>query len=66
MIDLEELGIDKKEYNKIVEKFPFVKELEDKINVYNSIIDGEYNDYDYEIEEIFKKIYIFIKERRKI
>ncbi len=60
-IGFEELGIDKKEYEKVIKKFPVIKDLRKKLNEYNGFLDAEFNSDDYELGEIFKKIFDLIK-----
>ena len=60
-MNLEDLNIDIAKYNKMIERFPIIKKLEDFINKHNQCIYGEYNEYTDEGEEIFKEIYELIK-----
>lgn len=60
--EFENLGINKEEYKEVIKKFPILKDLKKKLDEYNDFLDAEYNSYDYESEEIFKKIFDLIKK----
>ena len=62
-MNLEKLGIEIKEYDKVIEKYPVIKELEDKLDDYTGILEYEYSAYE-EIEPtemMFKQIFDLVK-----
>ena len=61
-MNLEKLKINEKEYNKVIKKYPIVKDLYNLIDDYTGILESEYSSYDESetAERLFKQIFDLI------